>query len=104
MDQECIICFEIMEKQNEYFKFPCDHGKYMHSECVENLQLCPLCRVPEIIPREIYIIRQENRYCFIFEISSKQFILMLSCLIISLTIYYTLTVKIAYFVHEHIHI
>lgn len=30
MKQECIIYFEIMEKTNEHFKFPCNHGEYMH--------------------------------------------------------------------------
>jgi len=104
MEQECIICFEIMEKPNEHFKFPCNHGQYMHSECIDNEQLCPLCRVPEITPREIYIIRQENRYCLVFQVTNRQFILMLTCLIVSLTIYYTLTVKLIYFLHDHIHI
>ena len=41
---ECVICFNKVEKETNYFKFNCNHKKYMHNECIVNVDKCPLCR------------------------------------------------------------
>ena len=41
---ECVICFNKVEKETNFFKFNCDHKKYMHNSCIVNLNKCPLCR------------------------------------------------------------
>ena len=41
---ECVICMNKIDNEPNYFKFNCDHKKYMHNECIVNVDKCPLCR------------------------------------------------------------
>ena len=41
---ECVICLNKINNEPNYFKFSCGHKKYMHNECIADLDKCPLCR------------------------------------------------------------
>ena len=45
IDNQCVICLENIESIPETFKFPCEHKNFMHTECVNHLNNCPLCRI-----------------------------------------------------------
>ena len=41
---ECVICLNKIINEPNDFKFSCGHKKYIHNECITNLDKCPLCR------------------------------------------------------------
>lgn len=41
----CVICLENIDTIPETFKFPCVHKNFMHTECINHLNNCPLCRI-----------------------------------------------------------
>ena len=45
MDEECIICFEVMDEKNTFFKFACSHSEIMHERCIAKLDKCPLTAI-----------------------------------------------------------
>ena len=47
--ETCVICFETVDEMNITSKFRCEHKKYMHSRCIQNVQRCPLCRTKVMI-------------------------------------------------------
>lgn len=58
-NQHCVICFEIVDRNEEQFKFQCQHKKYMHTQCIRTLDKCPLCRTASI-----YNVISHNDYMF----------------------------------------
>ena len=59
---ECIICFEPIQKTQTISLFQCNHKENMHLECIRDLHLCPLCRSPRIdIARVCVFIIHESR-------------------------------------------
>lgn len=58
-NKHCVICFEIVDENEEQFKFPCQHKKYMHTQCIITLDKCPLCRTASI-----YSVISHNDYIY----------------------------------------
>ena len=46
--ENCIICYELVDENEENFKFNCGHKKYLHHACIVNVNRCPLCRSANI--------------------------------------------------------
>ena len=62
-ENECIICFEIINKNINYYHFECNHCENMHYECILNLDKCPFCRSPTRVPSIGVIILIHNSRC-----------------------------------------
>ena len=54
---QCVICLENIVTIPQTFKFPCEHKNFMHTECISNLNNCPLCRINS---NGTYVISRNN--------------------------------------------
>lgn len=66
---ECVICLNKINNEPNYFKFNCNHKKYMHNECIADLDKCPLCRqLSNYGYFQNFIELIKNGFCFICKI------------------------------------
>lgn len=58
--ENCVICFELVDEDEENFKFNCCHKKFMHYNCIQNIASCPVCRDQGTIPTDNLVIIHEG--------------------------------------------
>ena len=88
MEEECIICFEVMDEKNTFFKFACSHSEIMHERCIAKLDKCPLCRCENIVP--------DNRICVSCQITQREYLIITTCLFMMTVLLYSLSLNIIY--------
>jgi len=59
--ETCIICYEIIDNQNQIIFENCLHGNHVHYSCIKNWEnTCPICRTPIYKPQNNYNLPRFN--------------------------------------------
>ena len=88
---QCVICLENIETIPQTFKFPCNHKNFMHTECINHLNNCPLCRINS---NGTYVISRNNN---INLTSTNYFFYMPHFFILSILLFFFLFIIIQSF-------